>query len=152
MLDNIIGVEEAAIILELSPGTVKNMCAAGKLKAKKIGKTWVLNKEDVKMVRVERLQELNGYESGVIIYKNGDGYVTNWSNVDGYPRLFVTGVIGLGETMEFTLIEEASNDVQEMALSLAKQDHRENGIDEEPKIDKIFESDECYVFTFKDWN
>lgn len=43
-LDNIIGAEEAAEILGLSPGTVKNYCAAGKLQAKKIGKTWVLDK------------------------------------------------------------------------------------------------------------
>lgn len=44
MLDNIIGVEEAAKILGLSPGTIKNMCAANKLPAKKIGKTWVIDK------------------------------------------------------------------------------------------------------------
>lgn len=45
MLENIIGVEEAAKILNLSPGTVKNKCAAGELPAKKIGKTWVLDKK-----------------------------------------------------------------------------------------------------------
>lgn len=44
MLENMIGVEEAANILGLSPGTVKNMCAAGKLPAKKIGKTWIIDK------------------------------------------------------------------------------------------------------------
>ncbi|WP_240520139.1 MULTISPECIES: helix-turn-helix domain-containing protein [unclassified Bacillus (in: firmicutes)] len=43
-LDNIIGVEEAAKILGLSPGTVKNKCAAGELPAKKIGKTWIIDK------------------------------------------------------------------------------------------------------------
>jgi excisionase family DNA binding protein len=44
LLNNVIGVEEAATILGLSPGTVKNKCAAGELPAKKIGKTWVLDK------------------------------------------------------------------------------------------------------------
>lgn len=43
-LDNVIGVEEASEILGLSPGTVKNYCAEGKLAAKKIGKTWVLDR------------------------------------------------------------------------------------------------------------
>lgn len=43
-LNSVIGVEEAAKILGLSPGTVKNKCAAGELPAKKIGKTWVLDK------------------------------------------------------------------------------------------------------------
>ena len=47
-LDHIIGVDDAAIILDLSPGTVKNMCAAGKLPAKKIGKTWILDKNLLK--------------------------------------------------------------------------------------------------------
>jgi excisionase family DNA binding protein len=43
-LNQVIGVEEAAIILGLSPGTIKNKCAAGEIAAKKIGKTWVIDK------------------------------------------------------------------------------------------------------------
>ncbi|MRS25882.1 helix-turn-helix domain-containing protein [Bacillus sp. RIT694] len=42
--DVVIGVEEASSILNLSSGTIKNMCAAGKIPAKKIGKTWILDK------------------------------------------------------------------------------------------------------------
>lgn len=44
MLENVIGVEEAAKLWGLSPGYIKNLCAAGKLKAKKVGKTWVIDK------------------------------------------------------------------------------------------------------------
>lgn len=44
MLENIMGVEEAAELWGLSPGYVKNLCADGKIKAKKIGKTWVIDK------------------------------------------------------------------------------------------------------------
>lgn len=44
MLERIIGVEEAAKIWGLSPGYVKNLCAAGKIEAKKVGKTWVIDK------------------------------------------------------------------------------------------------------------
>lgn len=43
-LDNIIGVEEASKLWGLSPGTIKNYCADGKIIAKKIGKTWVIDK------------------------------------------------------------------------------------------------------------
>lgn len=43
-MDNVIGVDEAAEFLGLSPGTVKNYCAQGKIEAKKIGKTWVIDK------------------------------------------------------------------------------------------------------------
>jgi hypothetical protein len=43
MLENIVGVEEAARYWGLSPGYVKNLCAEGKVIAKKIGKTWVID-------------------------------------------------------------------------------------------------------------
>nr|AKO69675.1 DNA-binding protein [Aeromonas sp. Ne-1] len=42
-LYNVIGVEKAASILNLAPGTVKNMCADGKIPAKKVGKTWIID-------------------------------------------------------------------------------------------------------------
>lgn len=44
-LENAIGVEEAAEHWGLSAGTIKNYCAEGKVKAKKIGKTWVIDKD-----------------------------------------------------------------------------------------------------------
>ena len=43
-LNNIMGVEEAAELWNLSPGYIKNLCASGKVKAVKIGKTWVIDK------------------------------------------------------------------------------------------------------------
>ncbi|MDR9852908.1 type I-C CRISPR-associated protein Cas8c/Csd1 [Paenibacillus sp. VCA1] len=43
-LDNVIGVEEASELWGLSPGTIKNYCAEGRISAKKIGKTWVIDK------------------------------------------------------------------------------------------------------------
>ena len=46
-LKNIIGVDEVAKIVCLASGTVKNYCAQGKIKAKKIGKTWVIDKTDI---------------------------------------------------------------------------------------------------------
>ncbi len=70
-LDNIIGVEEAAEILGLSPGTVKNKCAAGDLAAKKIGKTWVLDKTKLEAKKMEKLNytKMDGKR-----YKLPDGY------------------------------------------------------------------------------
>ncbi len=46
-LNSLVGVDEAAEILGLSPGTIKNKCAAGEIKSKKIGKTWIMNKYDL---------------------------------------------------------------------------------------------------------
>ncbi|WP_259418310.1 helix-turn-helix domain-containing protein [Bacillus toyonensis] len=51
-LCNVIGVNEAASILNVSPGYVKNLCAQGKILAKKIGKTWVIDKSRLNEVRI----------------------------------------------------------------------------------------------------
>ncbi|PFE03802.1 DNA-binding protein [Bacillus sp. AFS023182] len=48
---NVIGVHEAASILKVSPGHIKNLCATGKIVAKKIGKTWVIDKSRLRGVR-----------------------------------------------------------------------------------------------------
>ena len=42
LLDHIIGVDEAGELWNLSPDHVKRLCREGKLLCKKIGKTWVL--------------------------------------------------------------------------------------------------------------
>lgn len=44
-LDNVIGVNDAHLISGLSPGHIKNLCAAGAIESKKIGGTWVINRE-----------------------------------------------------------------------------------------------------------
>lgn len=51
-LHNVIGVHKAASILNVSPGYVKNLCAQGKIVAKKIGKTWVIDKSILRGVRI----------------------------------------------------------------------------------------------------
>lgn len=48
------------------------------------------------MGMLKNLQELTGQESGIVIYENG-AVLCNWSSIDGLPRIFVTGLIGLGE-------------------------------------------------------
>ncbi|MBY7115117.1 helix-turn-helix domain-containing protein [Bacillus sp. 17RED48] len=45
VLDNVIGVNDAHLISGLSPGHIKNLCAAGAVESKKIGGTWVINRE-----------------------------------------------------------------------------------------------------------
>jgi hypothetical protein len=44
VLDEIMGVDEAAALWELSPGYIKNLCAEKKILAKKIGNVWVIDK------------------------------------------------------------------------------------------------------------
>lgn len=51
-LHNVIGVHEAALLLNVSPGHVKNLCAQEKIVAKKIGNTWVIDKSRLNEVRI----------------------------------------------------------------------------------------------------
>ncbi|WP_142385079.1 helix-turn-helix domain-containing protein [Cytobacillus massiliigabonensis] len=44
MLENIIGVKEASKLWNLEASYIKNLCAQGKVKAKKIGNVWVIDK------------------------------------------------------------------------------------------------------------
>jgi len=44
LLDNLISADKAAEMWKLSPGTVKNMCADGKVDAVKVGNVWVIDK------------------------------------------------------------------------------------------------------------
>ncbi|MBG0965238.1 DNA-binding protein [Bacillus sp. SRB1LM] len=44
-LDNVIGVNDAHLISGLSPGHIKNLCAAGAIESKKVGNTWILDNE-----------------------------------------------------------------------------------------------------------
>ena len=50
-LHNVIDVHEAASILNVSPGHIKNLCAQGKIVAKKIGNTWVIDKSRLRGVK-----------------------------------------------------------------------------------------------------
>jgi hypothetical protein len=43
-LEKIMGADEASTLWGLSPSYIKDLCAHGKIKCKKIGKTWVIDK------------------------------------------------------------------------------------------------------------
>lgn len=61
ILDQIMGVEEASELWELSPGYIKNLCAEGKLQARKIGKTWIISKDQDNPKQIdERLKPVIG--------------------------------------------------------------------------------------------
>ncbi len=44
-LSHVIGVEEAAELWNLSPSHIKTLCANNKIKAKRVGKTWIIDKD-----------------------------------------------------------------------------------------------------------
>ena len=63
---------------------------------------------------MKTLQELTGHESGLVLYQEShEAIYCNWSSINGLPRTFATGLIGLGE--EIPEVEgEPIGDAQEM--------------------------------------
>ena len=50
-LDGIMGVEEAAQKWGTTPHYVKNLCRTGRCRARKMGKTWVLDRDQPNPIR-----------------------------------------------------------------------------------------------------
>lgn len=48
------------------------------------------------------LQDATGRESGAVQYSDGSIWIGNWCSIEGIPRLFATGTIGLGEDLSDT--------------------------------------------------
>ena len=95
------------------------------------------------------LMNLKGYESGVVIYTPVgammEGFVANWSSIDGLPRILATGLIGLGDGDDLQPGEPSQDEI-DMALELAREE------DDSPEIDRVWSNDSAVVFTFKGWN
>lgn len=100
------------------------------------------------------LQDITGYESGVLIYKeSGEAVMLSWAHVSGIPRQFAGGFIGMGEALDdFDEVPQdvVSNDYLTAALEFAQEDAEENGVDI-PAIDKIYENPEVIAITFEGW-
>ena len=63
---------------------------------------------------VSGLEELTDQESGIIVYGNRDVVICNWRGVSGLPRVFMGGLVGLGEELE----AEPGEDVKDVACFL----------------------------------
>lgn len=51
------------------------------------------------MREIKDLQELTGQESGAILFQSGEIWIGNWVGIQGIPREFATGTVGLGEDL-----------------------------------------------------
>ena len=50
----------------------------------------------------DNLFEVTRQESGIVLYPasgSPEAVICNWSGVEGLPRVFVTGILGLGESL-----------------------------------------------------
>lgn len=60
------------------------------------------------------LQTLTGQESGIVVYANGEAIVVNWSSLDGLPRVFVTGIVGMGGEGSKVISQERVEDISRL--------------------------------------
>ena len=100
------------------------------------------------------LQDVTAKESGAVIYGN-DVLVLNWSSVDGLPRLFATGALGLGEDLEALAehIEVIDMDADEVALAVeaGREESERNGDEPTVAISGAWRIKDALVVTFEGW-
>ena len=95
------------------------------------------------------LQDLTGNESGAVYYpESGEIWIGNWSSIEGLPREFVTGTIGLGETLK------AKRCAVPRQVKEAMQTHDvDQGADRPQKIGyKAWQVNETIVVIHPAWN
>lgn len=108
------------------------------------------------------LQNITGYESGVIVY-HAEGQAPtalclNWSSIDGIPRLFAWMPIGMGEDLDALAsplgLEDVPNEVLELAIVTAEAEERRNGCAPSGLIlDSAWSlGKDITVFAFIGWN
>lgn len=99
---------------------------------------------------MRNLQELTGQESGIVIYNEKDGILCNWSSINGFPRVFATGLIGLGE--EIPEIEGEHTDNLSDLLENVNIEIRAHYTDEElPKSGTVYQIGDITVIAPDGW-
>ena len=100
-----------------------------------------------------QLMQLTGYESGVVIYEPEgammEGFVSNWSSIDGLPRFFATGQIGLGDGDDLEPTEVHAYEL-DFAKSIIADDP--DAEDDDPKVAGAWRNKDALVITFEGWN
>ena len=95
------------------------------------------------------LQELTGCESGIVIYGGESAIIATWTEIDGLPRVFETGLLGLGEDIPEVESREVNSD--EIAKLLAGVDIIYSTCDEVPTGGRVYEWDDVVVICPTDW-
>ena len=100
---------------------------------------------------VEDLQELTGQESGIVIYDGREAILCNWSSIKGLPRVFATGLIGMGENIP-EVEGEHSDNLVDLLDGIDIYDYSAEQSDEPPKSGTVYEiNDNVTVIAPDDW-
>jgi hypothetical protein len=103
--------------------------------------------KDMNEITYTDLQELTGQESGAVQYADGEILICNWTQVNGVPRMFATGLIGLGETL--TAI---SCNVPDKVIQAMNEHEREQGNEASTEgFTAWLVNDEITIVTQNEW-
>src|SRR5690554_1868322 len=99
---------------------------------------------------MRNLQELTGQESGIVIYNEKDGILCNWANINGFPRIFATGLIGFGE--EIPEVEGKLMDISRLLENVSIDVRAHYTAEELPKSGTVYQiNDEITVIAPDGW-
>ena|SRR5690606_25178155 len=97
---------------------------------------------------MRNLQELTGQESGIIIY-DGKGILCNWSSINGFPRIFAFGLVGLGE--EIPEVTGEHMDISSLLEDVNIEIHAHYTDEELPKFGTVYQIGDITVIAPDDW-
>lgn len=102
------------------------------------------------------LQDLTGCESGLVLYhESHEAICCNWTSIHGLPRVFVTGVIGLGEEIPDVkggpLVAGAIQEILE-AFTLVHDESNGEVLTETATATAYEIGEDVTVVTFEGWN
>ena len=131
---------------EQNPGLPKNQVMSAVVR----GMIVEYVKKHERRGKMEYLQDLTGQESGIVIYGR-EGILCNWSSIKGFPRIFATGLIGLGE--EIPEVEgEHTNDLSSVLEDVEINVYANYDDDELPTSGTVYEiSDDVVVVAPDGW-
>jgi hypothetical protein len=98
---------------------------------------------------MRNLQELTGQESGIVIYNEKDGILCNWSSINGFPRIFATGLIGFGE--EIPEVEGEHMDISGLLENINIEIHAHYTDEELPKFGTVYQIGDITVIAPDGW-
>lgn len=104
---------------------------------------------------MKNLQELTNRESGIVLYEN-NAILCNWCGIEGFPGVFITGVIGMGEEIPEP---EETYDVDDMLAHIGDAEIMYNVMEDEQFMEEfaspvpatVFEFEHCTVYAPHNW-
>jgi len=96
---------------------------------------------------MKNLEELTKQESGIVVYSNNEGILCNWASIEGFPRMFIAGLIGMGEELED---DYEVSDIDDLEAEIYAVNIIYSDMDEDQIAEEFSKKVSAKVYTFED--